>query len=54
MSAGFDLQTNAAGQLVLIDADGTRHEDVRPARIFPLTEPQRWIAVQNSEGVSKT
>jgi hypothetical protein len=51
MSTPFDLQTNEAGELVLIDERGLRHEDVRPARVFPLTEPQRWIAIQNSGGV---
>ncbi len=50
MNPSFDLQTNDMGQLVLIDAAGVHHEDVRPSRIFPLTEPQRWIAIQSSEG----
>lgn len=51
MSTVINLQTNEAGQLVLTDENGIRHEDVRPARIFPLTEPRHWIAIQNSQGV---
>jgi hypothetical protein len=46
----LDLQTNATGQLVLITADGTRHENVRPARIFPLTDADHWIALQDATG----
>lgn len=50
MSTMIDLQTNETGKLVLTDADGVRHEDVRPSRIFPLTEPQNWISIQNARG----
>lgn len=50
MNTMIDLQTNESGRLVLTDADGVRHEDVRPARIFPLTEPQNWISIQNARG----
>lgn len=46
----IDLTTNAAGQLVFTAEDGTRHENVRPLRLFPLTDPGHWIALQNSAG----
>jgi hypothetical protein len=46
----LDLQTNSAGQLVLITTGGTRHENVRPARMFPLTDSDHWIAIQDATG----
>ena len=46
----LELQTNNVGQLVLITADGTRHENVRPTRLFPLTDADHWIALQDSTG----
>ena len=36
--------------LALIDAEGVRHEDVRPVRLFPLTDPQHWIALVGENG----
>lgn len=50
MSTEYKLETNAAAQLVLVDAAGVHHEDVRPVRIFPLTDPHRWISLQSSAG----
>lgn len=37
-------------ELALIDANGLRHENVRPARLFPLTDPQHWIALVGENG----
>lgn len=50
MSAAFDLLSDPSGRLVLVDERGVRHENVRPARMFPLTEPERWIAIQDASG----
>lgn len=46
----FDLNITPAGQLVLVTADGARHENVRPARLFPLTDPEHWISLQDASG----
>jgi len=46
----FDLHLNSAGQLVLTTEDGTKHENVRPARLFPLTDPEHWISLQDASG----
>jgi hypothetical protein len=46
----LELQTNNAGQLVLVTTSGTRHENVKPARLFPLTDPDHWIAIQDCTG----
>ena len=51
MNADFDLLTNEAGNLVLVKPDGTRHENVRPMRVFPLTQPDLWISLQDTSGV---
>ncbi len=50
MNAPFDLMTDALGRLVLVDEAGTRHDNVRPARMFPLTEPESWISIQTATG----
>lgn len=47
----FTLSTNDAGQLVLSSEDGTRHDQVRPARLFPLTDPDHWISLQDASGL---
>lgn len=46
----FDLATDAWGRLVLIDSQGMRHEGVEPVRAFPLSDPQRWVAICDAEG----
>lgn len=37
-------------ELALIDAGGVRHDNVRPLRLFPLTDPQHWISLVNASG----
>ena len=46
----FDLLTTELGQLVLVTTGGTRIENVRPSRMFPLTDPEHWIAIQDPSG----
>lgn len=36
--------------LALIDADGVRHENLRPVRLFPLTDPRHWISLVDEKG----
>lgn len=48
--ASFELRRNAFGRLVFIDAEGTEHDDVVPVRAFPITEPERGIALVDSHG----
>ena len=53
MSSGamnFTLQVNAAGRLVFTDAAGIRHENVKPVRLFPLTDTSHWIAICAEDG----
>lgn len=44
------LERDHWGKLSLVDADGRRHEGVRVVPLFPLTEPDRWIAVLSADG----
>ena len=50
MSAPFNLLSDPAGRLVLVDENGVRHENVKPLRLFPLTEPGNWISLQDASG----
>ena len=46
----FGLSRDAVGRLMLIDHEGCRHENVRPRRAFPLTDPDHWISIADSRG----
>ena len=46
----FGLNYDAWGRLVLIDAEGVRHIGVVPVRMFPITDPERWIAIVDAAG----
>lgn len=35
------------GRLILVDQKGVRHENVHPAKMFPLTEKDQWISIQS-------
>ncbi len=50
MSQRFGLNHDDWGRLVLIDSEGVRHVGVEPVRAFPLSEPQRWIALLDANG----
>lgn len=45
----FDLHRDEAGQLVLTTPAGVQHVGVEPVRAFPLTEPERWIALLGAD-----
>lgn len=49
-TADFQLERNAFGRLVLIDASGTRHEGVVPVRAFPLAAPDEGLSLVDSDG----
>ena len=46
----FELERDAFGQLVLIDAQGQRHVGVVPARAFPLTAPGEGLSLVGADG----
>jgi hypothetical protein len=48
--ANFELEFDAFGRLVLIDAEGTRHEGVTPVRAFPIAAPDEGISLVGPEG----
>ncbi len=48
--AEYQLQRDASGRLVLIDAAGERHEGVVPVRAFPISAPEDGIALVDAHG----
>jgi hypothetical protein len=49
-TGSFSLDRDEWGRLVLIDADGQRHAGVEAVRAFPISDPQRWISICDSQG----
>jgi hypothetical protein len=47
---GLQLDRDAFGRLVLVDAEGARHEGVVPVRAFPLTAPDDGISLVGPDG----
>ena len=48
--ADFSLEVDSWGRLILIDQAGNRLVGVEPVRVFPLTEPDRWISLVDANG----
>ena len=48
--ADLNFRKNEWGQLVLSRQDGIEHPGVEPVRCFPLTDPDRSIAILDDEG----
>jgi hypothetical protein len=49
-STDFQLDHDAFGRLVLTMSDGARHVGVTPVRGFPISDPQRGLALCTAEG----
>ncbi|CAN5271841.1 DUF1854 domain-containing protein [soil metagenome] len=50
MALDFQLERDAFGRLVLIDAQSERHAGVVPVRAFPLTAPEDGLSLVGSDG----
>ena len=50
MSQIQQLERDALGRLVFIDAQGERHVGVHPVRAFPITAPAVGIGIMNQSG----
>ena len=46
----FLLARNNAGRLVLTTAQGVVHEGITPVRAFPVTAPDKLVAIMSAEG----
>ncbi len=46
----LNLSVDTFGRLVLTDADGERHVGVEPVRAFPLSHPDRFVALVDERG----
>jgi hypothetical protein len=43
------LTIDSLGRLCAVDATGARFEGIVPLRLFPLSDPEHWIALVDSE-----
>ena len=50
IEAGFALERDGFGRLVLTDARGERHAGVTPVRAFPLSAPDEGVSLVGSGG----
>ena len=50
MSKTHQLERDALGSLIFIDAKGERHVGVYPVRAFPITAPSAGIGIMNQSG----
>jgi hypothetical protein len=50
LSTNFTLEMEPTGSLTFVAQDGTRTEKAKPVRLFPLTDPDSWIAVVSPDG----
>ena len=50
LAAGFSLENDAWGRLVLLDELGHRYVGVEPVRAFPISDPTRWISLCDADG----
>jgi Domain of unknown function (DUF1854) len=48
--ADFSLSRDSWGRLRLIDRDGRAHVQVNAVPLFPITDPDRWISICDTEG----
>lgn len=45
----FSLYRDPDGTLALLDEHGRRFSGVEPVRLFPLTDPDRWISICDAD-----
>ena len=50
MNKTHQLERDALGNLIFIDAKGERHVGVFPVRAFPITAPSAGIGIMNQSG----
>jgi hypothetical protein len=50
MNKSHQLELDALGNLIFIDAKGERHIGVYPVRAFPITAPAAGIGIMNQSG----
>jgi hypothetical protein len=50
MNKTHQLERDALGNLIFIDAKGERHIGVYPVRAFPITAPSAGIGIMNQSG----
>jgi hypothetical protein len=46
----FGLYHDDWGRLGLIDPEGRSHAAVEPVRMFPISDPEHWVAICDAQG----
>jgi Domain of unknown function (DUF1854). len=46
----FSLVRDSLGRLVFCDQDGREHIDVKPIRIFPISDPEHFVSICDADG----
>lgn len=49
LQEGFSLFRDSLGRLVLCDQEGREHSDVKPIRIFPISDPEHWVSLCDAD-----
>jgi hypothetical protein len=49
-SLHFQLHRDPWGRLIYTDAEGRSHSGVIPARAFPVSDPDHWVSICDSQG----
>jgi hypothetical protein len=50
LKESFSLSRDALGRLVFCDQEGREHRDVKPIRIFPISDPEHWVSICDADG----
>jgi len=50
LKESFSLFRDSLGRLVLCDQEGREHIDVKPIRIFPISDPEHWVSLCDPDG----
>ena len=50
LKESLSLFRDSLGRLVLCDGEGREHSDVKPIRIFPISDPEHWVSICDAEG----
>lgn len=50
LKESFSLFRDSLGRLALCDQEGREHSDVKPIRIFPISDPEHWVSICDADG----
>jgi hypothetical protein len=50
LKEGFSFVRDSLGRLVFCDQEGREHSDVKPIRIFPISDPEHFVSICDTDG----